>query len=336
MESGPPPAERASGGDRVLRVAGLAVSAICLGAVVWWATRQPAPELPDSPGELAALGAAIALLALATCVRGERGYWLLAASGATPSRADSYALTAVSYMGNTVLPARGGDAIRVYLQAPRARTSMRNVIGTLVAERVLDAATLLTLFVILAYGVLRGIDAPSGASIAVIAAAVAVGAAIVALVAHLARDHPRVRQAVDFVTPMTVATRRLRGRHGAAMLALTLLIWALESGLYLAVAGATGVEMSALDALYIVALASVFILIPAGPGYAGTLDAAVVFGVRAIGGSGSEAISYLITLRFVLLVPITIAGVGLLLTRYGGLGLLRRTEGLRRAEGLGT
>ena len=63
--------------------------------------------------------------------------------------------------------------------------------------------------------------------------------------------------------------------------------------------------MSFLEGLYLVALASVFALIPSGPGYAGTQDAAVAIGIKAIGGSGATAVSYLLMLRFALLVPIT-------------------------------
>jgi uncharacterized membrane protein YbhN (UPF0104 family) len=96
-------------------------------------------------------------------------------------------------------------------------------------------------------------------------------------------------------------------------------VWAAEAATYLAVSGAVDLSMSPLDALYIVAVASVFVLIPSGPGYIGTLDAAVLFGVKAIGGSSAEAVSYLLMLRFVLLVPITLAGLVLLLARYGGL-----------------
>jgi hypothetical protein len=72
-----------------------------------------------------------------------------------------------------------------------------------------------------------------------------------------------------------------------------------------------------------VALASVFALIPSGPGYAGTQDAAAVLGIKAIGGSGSIAVAYLLMLRFVLVVPITLLGLLLLGVRYGGLGRLR-------------
>ena len=37
-----------------------------------------------------------------------------------PTREDTYALTCIGYMGNNILPARAGDAIRVVLMAPRA------------------------------------------------------------------------------------------------------------------------------------------------------------------------------------------------------------------------
>jgi uncharacterized membrane protein YbhN (UPF0104 family) len=302
---------------------GLTISLLSLAGVVWWATKQPAPELPSDAAEIGSLLGAMALYAAATLMRGERWWWLLRRGGAEPTRADACALVAVGYMGNNVLPARGGDAIRVYLQAPRAHTSMRAVIGTLLAERLLDAATLLTLFAILAYGVLRGIDTPDETRVALIFATIVALGAVTTLIVYMARHHPLVRRVLGFVGPMTVATRELRGGYGVAMLGLTLAIWTTEAATYLATSGAVGLGMSPIEALYLVALASVFVLIPSGPGYAGTLDAAVVFGVRAIGGTGSQALSFLITLRFVLLVPITIAGLGLLLTRYGGWSRLR-------------
>ena len=49
--------------------------------VVYWALQQE-PPFPDTPGEWAALAAAVALYALATLVRGERWHSLLRAEGA--------------------------------------------------------------------------------------------------------------------------------------------------------------------------------------------------------------------------------------------------------------
>ena len=55
----------------------LAVSAVALAAVVWWATRQPLPRLPDAGAERGERGAGLALYAIATLLRGERWRALL-------------------------------------------------------------------------------------------------------------------------------------------------------------------------------------------------------------------------------------------------------------------
>jgi uncharacterized membrane protein YbhN (UPF0104 family) len=300
---------------------GIAISIVSLTAVVWWALQQPAPELPSTPSAIASMLEAVGVYALATALRAERWGSLLRHEQAIASRADTYALTLVGFMGNNTLPARGGDWLRVYLMAPRARTGYRTVIGTLVAERLLDVVVLLGLFALLAYGVLRGIGTPEGDTLGAGLVALIVLTLTAGLALFVFRDRAWARKTIEFVRPMATATARLRGRHGAEMLALTALIWALEAFVYFLVADGVGIDMSPVEALYVVALASVFALIPSGPGYAGTLDAAVTFGVRAIGASGSAAVSYLIALRVVLFLPITLAGLVVLLCRYGWQGL---------------
>jgi uncharacterized protein (TIRG00374 family) len=312
-------AEPRLGAGRWGRGLGLLISAVALGAVVWWASTQEPPDLPSEPGQLLALAGAIALYGVATLLRGERWWRLLRAGGATPSRTDAYSLTAVGYMGNAVLPARAGDAMRVVLQAPRAETSVRQVIGTLVAERVLDAATLLSIFALLAYVLLRGIDTPDTQWLLVAIAALGIAAVAWLVVHRLVGEHQLVAGIRRFLAPMASATRDLRGRHGAAMLLFTAGIWAVEASVYLLAGVSVGLDMTAVEALYVVSLASVIVLVPAGPGYLGTLDAAILFGTRAIGASGEVAFSYLLVMRFVLVVPITLAGLGLFVARYGGL-----------------
>jgi len=105
--------------------------------------------------------------------------------------------------------------------------------------------------------------------------------------------------------------------------AMTFGVWIIEACAWIAVGASVGFGMSFLEGLYLVALASVFALIPSGPGYAGTQDAATVIGIKAIGGTGATAVSYLVMLRFALLVPITAVGFVLLAARYGGLARLR-------------
>lgn len=315
-----------------LRAAGLAISLVSVAAVVWWALRQDPPELPDRPGELLALAAALGAYAVATALRGERWRGLLRRCGVPASRADCHALNLVGYMGNNVLPARGGDVLRVSLLDARGPGATRTVVGTLVAERLLDAACLLAVFALFGYVLLEDAGAPGGARVAIVAGGAALALLAGALAWRRADRHPLGRRVRAFLDPLTSATRSLRGRHGARMAAVTVALWCVEAATWYLTGVAAGVEMSPAEALYLVGLASVFVLIPSGPGYAGTLDAAVLFGVKAIGGGGAEAVSFLLLLRFVLLVPITLAGLVVLVARYGG-RLRRPALGTRELEG---
>src|SRR6201999_3938695 len=105
-------------------------------------------------------------------------------------------------------------------------------------------------------------------------------------------------------------TMGLRRAHRAVRLVgITVLIWAIETGVWMCTGAAVGFHMNPIQGCYMVALASVFAMIPSGPGYAGTQDAAVATGVKALGGSGSTAVGYLLMVRFVIVVPIAPVGV---------------------------
>jgi uncharacterized membrane protein YbhN (UPF0104 family) len=304
---------------RAVGLAGALVSLAILAGIVWWASKQKAPQLPTSASDLTDLGLAVLLYFVACGIRGERWHALLLENGAKPQRADSYGLIAVGYLGNNVLPARAGDALRVVLLAPRAETDARTVIGTLVAERLCDVLVLGLLFVGLAYGALSGkgtdVLGSRAGTAALILAALVVLAVVAAAVLH-ARGH--LRRVIDFARPMAAATANLRGRHGAEVLFLTVLVWICEGGVWWLTAEAANLGVDLVGAYYLLALSSMLVLIPAGPGYAGTMDFAVLVGSKALGRSSSAALTYLILLRFVLMVPITIAGLIVGAVRYGG------------------
>jgi len=280
--------------------------------------------LPSSAQRLGELGGAVGFYLAGCAVRAERWYELLRFNGAQPRRTDAYGLVAVANFGNNVLPARAGDALRVMLLAPRAQTDPRTVIGTIVAERVLDVVVLVGLFVVLAYGVLGGIDVPSGGRLVATALIVAGLTAAIGLLALVLHRRGHLRPVLAFLAPMTEATRRLGGRrHGTELLVWTLLVWGLEWTAWWLTAQAAGLDLGVLEVGYLMGLAATFALIPSGPGYVGTFDAAVVFGVRALGKTGVQALSYLLLLRFVVTVPITVVGLVVLVARYGGIGRAR-------------
>ena len=298
------------------------VSLIALAAVVWWARGQEPPELPSGGEAIGWLVGALIFYTVATLLRGERWHHILRITGVDAHRSDCYALTTVGYMGNNVLPARAGEALRVVLMSTRCEATKRTLLGSVVAERLLDAIALASIFLIVVYGVLSSTVLPTDRPLLFAALAV-VALLLGCLAVYVLRRHHVFERARTWLRPLADAPRALLSREGAALLAGTFVLWAFEAAVYLSVARAVDLDISGMGALYLVALTNFFAALPAAPGSIGTFDAAVVFGSNAIGASGSAAVSYLLTLRFVLYVPITVVGFVVLVARYGGWSRLR-------------
>jgi uncharacterized membrane protein YbhN (UPF0104 family) len=300
----------------VLRIVSTVVSLIFLGAAVWWASKQKLPRLPHSTQAYLELGSSLLLYACATLCRGERWHRLLGHTSIHPRRVDSYAITTVGYAGNNVLPARAGEALRTFLVAGRVRASKREVLGTIIAERVLDAGVLAVAFAFGAYGTLV-----SGNPLALLAI-VAIGIGVVLFFPshwHPRPNHPRLKWVVETVGRLMGPTRKLATREGFLLFGLTFVIWTIEASTYYLIAQAVGLGVSLDGAVFIMVVANFVSLIPAGPGYVGTFDAAVLFAAKSLGQSRSVALPFLLLLRFVLFIPITVTGLLLLVGRYGGL-----------------
>src|SRR4051794_16865819 len=296
------------------------VSLVALAAVVWWASRQHMPTLADDA--IGTIAFAVGLYGLATLARGERWHRVLLLIDGRSSRPDAYSLTAVGYMGNNTLPARAGDLLKSVLTARRTGLKTPEVVGAAVAERVLDAVALGAIFLVLGGFVLTGAGLPAvRAVVALLAGLVLLVGAALAL-PRVRRGHPRLQRAIELATAVLRPSRALLSPTGALLLLGTLLIWVLEALVYATVATAVGLPLHGLDALYLVALTNLVALVPAAPGYVGTFDAAVLFGVKALTGVTSGA-TYVVALRLVLFVPIPLVGLVLLIVRHGGLATLR-------------
>jgi uncharacterized protein (TIRG00374 family) len=307
------------------------VSVVALGAVVWWASHQDAPEIPSDSDAIAWLIAALVLYAIATVVRAERWHAILSQTEIKTKRSDCYGLTTVGYMGNNVLPARAGEALRVVLLDARTDAGKRKILGTIVAERLLDAIALGVIFVLTVYLVLEGDVVPTDEPLLIAGIAFA---ALALLVFGLWVVHRRggLHRFKEIIRPLIHAPRALMNRRGALLLTVTFALWGLEGGVYLAVARAVDLDFSTSGALYLVALTNFVAALPAAPGSIGTFDAAVAFGAKALGASGSAAVTYLLLLRFILYVPITVVGLIVLVARYGGWARLRQATHLETSS----
>ena len=305
-------------------------SLISLAAVVWWATNQEAPQFPSGGNELAWLVGSAVLYTIATCLRAERWHRILHLTDCGTDRSHSYGLTTVGYMGNNVLPARAGEFLRVMLLDRQHGHGKRTLLGTVLGERILDALALGGIFLVVVIGVLHGTALPNGTHTPFIVAGIALTLALLGGIAFWqARKRGMMERVHEFLRPMAGAPRALVSRTGVLLLGLSLLVWSVEALTYLAVANSVALDISLSGALYLVAITNLFSMLPAAPGYVGTFDAAVVFGVKALGGTGGQAVTYLILLRFMLFVPITVVGLIVMVTRYGGWARMKSLVRLR-------
>jgi len=316
---------------RTKRILLVLLWAIPAAAVVWWATKQDAPRFPDTFGGVMIVVGAIGIYAVATVIRAERWERILRGAGVEAKRADVYALVPIGYMGNNVLPARGGELLRMFLLGGRTEATKRTILGTIVAERVLDAVALGVILLVLAFDLLSELPRPH------LGLALAIGGGLLALALVGAVIALRQRERLAFLLrallPLAQPSRQLLSRRGAALLAMSLGIWLLEASVYIAVGQALDIELGLDDGLAVVAFTNAAALIPAAPGYIGTYDAAVIFAVRAVNtASRATIVSYLLLLRFVLFLPITIAGFVALVLRFGGLARVRAARAAARAE----
>src|SRR3954453_641850 len=147
-------------GSRRLLPLQIALWIVPIAGDVWWGTRQQTPELPHSARGFLELLAAIAVYAVVTLVRGERGHEILRAEKVEAKRADTYGLVVVGYMGNNALPARAGELLRVFLLGNSTKASKRTLLGSVLVERLLDAAALGLLLVIVAYNLVGDVAVP--------------------------------------------------------------------------------------------------------------------------------------------------------------------------------
>lgn len=296
---------------------GLLISLVSLGAFIWWALNQKRPEFPSSATDIGYIVLAVVLYGFVTLLRGWRWHRILHRAGVDHQRADAYALTAVGYMGNTILPARGGEVLRILLLGERSSSRRREILGSIVAERLLDAGALVVLFAVLTWSGVAGTHEgrlPAALGLALIAAGV-----LVLFFYIRARKQGKLERFAEILRPFLRASRLLFGKLGLLLGAWTSGIWILEGVIFWLVGRSLHLGFGVLQGTFLTVLTSFFLLIPAAPGYIGTFDGALVVGLRAVGITGGQALAFVLLARFVLFVPVTLVGLVLMLVRYGGL-----------------
>lgn len=277
--------------------------------------------MPSGAGGALWLVASVAVYGTALALRGWRWHRIMVFSGIQHRRADAYGLTLVAYMGNTVLPLRGGEVLRVSIMKKRSPANLSEIIGSVIAERLFDLLALAAMFAVLTWEGVAG--SPTGRLAADIAvAAIVAAAAIVALYLVLRRGGHLEALAAK-IRPFVHASKLLARPEGIRLLAISLLIWLGEGLTLLLVGYALALHLTVFEALLTAVIAALAASLPAGPGYAGSYDAGVLLALRGSGIVGGAAVGFLLLARFVVFVPVTVVGSSLFVLHYGELRLRR-------------
>jgi uncharacterized protein (TIRG00374 family) len=284
---------------RLQLLLGIVVSIACL----WWAMREVrlievwlALKRADYRGFVAV----IAFTLIGFWLRAWRWRWLLTAPRPIPL-GSLYSATMIGFMANNLLPFRLGEFVRAWALGRRESLSKTNVFASVVVERAIDMLTLLAIFGITL--LLHPIAPDTEAGRLTNAGATTLLVICVGLTAFLVvlERSPRLMAAlVDRAARW--APERVRHRAVAALqhfidglglfrdVPRLLWVFVLSFVMFGAFALGLQVSMAALHipvpwygGLVMLVITAIGIMVPAAPGYIGTLNIACVAGLALFG-----------------------------------------------------
>jgi glycosyltransferase 2 family protein len=261
---------------------------------------------------------AVGILAVQVIVRSAR-WWLLLGKGSDGAHLPFWLVLRallIGYLGNAALPARLGEAARAGVIARAAHRAFGAVLGSVLLERLIDLVALAVL--VLAASVFAPLPALV-VNVAALTIAIGIAGALVLMILG-----KRLGRAVS-AAPVGLRQRAMAfGRHllagalhpgpGVILAAggLSLMVWMLEAGVYLAAGVSLGIILPVGTAVIIGAAGALATALPAAPGYVGTYDlAAAAVGV-ALGLDPATAVALAAVAHVVALASVAIAGAGAL------------------------
>ena len=305
-----------------------AVSLLCL----WLAVQGvDMPELV--PAVIGADGRFLALTVAFTVgtlfVRACRWRVLLPPTGKA-NMADLFIATSVGLAAINLIPARLGEVVRAYALRARAGISVSTALATLVVERVLDLAAVLA-----ALGVVL-VQLPLPEWVQRSGQALLLADAVILVVLVLLHRYPATARLVARRSLAPLSTKwasRIEGLltsftdglsilsrpgHLLAALGWTLVLWAVVGLAILSNLQALRLPATPLSTLTVLAVLSLGLTVPSGPGFVGTFEFFAVFSLGLLGISRTPAMAFALVFHAIQFLPTVVIGVVCLWA--GGLG----------------
>jgi glycosyltransferase 2 family protein len=290
-------------------------------------------EITSLPGWtlLAAVGLILANLVIMTL----RWRYLLEGAGYSCSARKLFSTIAVGRGANNILPARGGDLLRIESMRERQIPVFVSA-GTLFAERLLDG-------VILAVWILLGaLMIGEGGIMLLTGIALSSGTALgVLLVALAARDRERAervawkatrRLPTRWHTRLTRAVAHFveglgafRGRRRVALvLGTSAAMWLADVAMFYIVGQAFDIDVGVGGYFLLEGIGNLALAVPATAAGIGTFDYITLLATRELDVPEGKATAYVLTMHALTVLPVTILGAALVRPAFPR--LFRRRE----------
>lgn len=307
---------------RILQlVIGLGVSAVCIWlsmkdvrlAEVWSVLRN---------AHYGGFAGVCAVTILGFWIRAVR--WRYFIQSPRPLRTDSlFSATMIGFMANNVLPFRLGEFVRPWALSRREGLSKSMLLATVVVERAIDMLTLLAIFgiTLLIHPIAETSEAgrmvQGGAKLLLVACAV-----LTVMVVVAERNRPLALRIIA-LAPVRVRARVAalaeRFLDGFALfrdLGRLVQVFILSFAMFLCFAVALGISMWSLGiqvpwyaGLVMLVVTAIGIMVPAAPGYVGTLNYACIVGLALFEVSKGQSAPFGWFYFFSQWLPITAVGL---------------------------
>ncbi len=280
------------------------------------------------------------------------GFWIRAVrwryfidAGRRLSLDSLFSATMIGFMANNVLPFRLGEFVRPWVLARREKLSKTTLLATVVVERAIDMITLLGIFgvSVVVHPIAENSDAGRlvqwGARLLI-----GLCVALTVFVVAIERSRSFAQAVVKKVTaPLPGAARErvaemierfIEGLGLFRDFGKLVVVFALSFAMFLCFACALGLSLWSLGimlpwyaGLIMLVITAIGIMVPAAPGYIGTLNIACTAGLALFGVGKAQSVPFSWFYFFSQWLPIT--AVGLVLLNREGLSL----RSLGQAEG---
>jgi glycosyltransferase 2 family protein len=259
----------------------------------------------------------VALTMLAYLVRAWRWQFLLSGVGRIPL-GSLWSSIMIGFMGNNVLPARLGELLRAHSLGRSAGVSRSTALASVVVERILDIGVLLLVFgvFLLWHRLPPGIGRWGGILLVLSAPVLAF------LILFELRPEPVWRLAQRFLParlrlPLRVVAMNFRDGLGVlrrpvpllAGIGLSLVMWSILVGVVVLSLAALRLTAPLGAAPVVLVVIAIGTMIPAAPGYIGTLQAAGTLALVQYGVPQTSAFSFTVLYHAGQWLPVTVVGL---------------------------